>query len=101
MYEQAASSGKTAKKGKDATGVGFLLLLDVELNAPVIKMPRNSESLDALEVDLGTFTLTNRIAWVGGEGSASDRKVILPTSPCQVSWMTLSWNLPTLKSNVY
>lgn len=55
--------------------MGFLLLMDVELNAPVITIPRSSDSLDALEVDLGTFTLSNHIAWFGGEGSVSDRKV--------------------------
>lgn len=71
---QATSTGK-AKKGKPDKGVGFLLLLDVEMNAPVITIPRNTDSLDALEVDLGTFTLSNRIAWIGGEGNASDRKV--------------------------
>ena len=71
---QASSTGK-AKKGKADKGVGFLLVLDVEMNAPVITIPRNTDSLDALEVDLGTFTLSNRIAWIGGKGNASDRKV--------------------------
>jgi len=72
---QASSFGKGAKKGKGDRGVGFLLLMDVELNAPVINIPRSSDSQDALEVDLGTFTLSNQIAWFGGEGSVSDRKV--------------------------
>ncbi|KAK9908805.1 hypothetical protein WJX75_003140 [Coccomyxa subellipsoidea] len=74
--DRATSTGK-AKKGKPDKGVGFLLLLDVEMNAPVITIPRNTDSLDALEVDLGTFTLSNRIAWIGGEGNASDRKAVL------------------------
>jgi len=45
--------------------LGFAVLLDVEMNAPVIEMPRNSESKDSLEVDLGVLTLTNRIVSIG------------------------------------
>lgn len=45
--------------------LGFAVLLDVEMNAPVIEMPRNSESRDSLEVDLGVLTITNRIVSVG------------------------------------
>lgn len=45
--------------------LGFAVLLDVEMNAPVIEMPRNSESKDSLEVDLGILTVTNRIICVG------------------------------------
>lgn len=44
------------------------------MNAPIITMPRNTDSPDALEVDLGTLKLTNRIAWLGS-GGISDRKV--------------------------
>eukprot|EP00892_Ulva_mutabilis_P007576 jgi/Ulvmu1/5190/UM021_0207.1 len=45
--------------------LAFAVLLDVEMNAPVIEMPRNSESKDSLEVDLGVLTLTNRIVSIG------------------------------------
>lgn len=37
------------------------VLLDVEMNAPVIEMPRHSTSADSLEVDLGVLKLTNSI----------------------------------------
>jgi hypothetical protein len=37
------------------------ILLDVEMNAPVIEMPRYSTSADSLEVDLGVLKLTNSI----------------------------------------
>lgn len=57
--------------------MGFLLLLDVEADAPVITMPRSSDSQDFLEVDLGTLKMTNHIAWLYG-GSPRDKRVCLP-----------------------
>ena len=60
-----------AGKGKS---VGTLLLLDVEMEAPVITMPRCSDSRDALEVDLGHLQLRNALSWRGGAG-AGDKKV--------------------------
>ena len=55
----------------------FLLLLDVEADAPVITMPRSSDSHDFLEVDLGTLKMTNHIAWLFGS-SPRDKRVGLP-----------------------
>ncbi len=52
----------------------MLLLLDVEMEAPVISMPRCSDSRDALEVDLGHLQLRNALSWRGGAG-AGDKKV--------------------------
>lgn len=40
---------------------GITVLLDVEMNAPVIEMPRHSSSADSLEIDLGVLKLTNSI----------------------------------------
>ena len=54
--------------------MGFLLLLDVEMDAPVITMPRSSDSQDFLEVDLGELKITNRINWLFGT-SPKDKKV--------------------------
>ena len=54
--------------------MGFLLLLDVEMDAPVITMPRSSDSQDFLEVDLGELKMTNRINWLFGT-SPKDKKV--------------------------
>ena len=54
--------------------MGFLLLLDVEAEAPVITMPRSSDSQDFLEVDLGTVKMTNRIKWLFGT-TPKDKKV--------------------------
>lgn len=50
-----------------ASGVtSFMVLLDVEMQAPVLRMPRHSFSDDSLEVDLGTLRAANRIAHVPG-----------------------------------
>ena len=64
-------------KKKDPSAVGFLLLLDVEADAPVITMPRSSDSQDFLEVDLGTLKLTNHIAWLFGSSPRDKRVGIL------------------------
>jgi hypothetical protein len=49
-----------------ASGMGTPILLDVEMNAPVIEMPRHSTSDDSLEVDLGVLKLTNRVVCLDG-----------------------------------
>ena len=55
--------------------VGMILVLDISMEAPVITMPRNSSSKDAVEVDLGSLHLSNTVAWRNGT-NISDRKVI-------------------------
>ena len=49
--------------------------MDVEAEAPVITMPRSSDSQDFLEVDLGTVKMTNHINWLFGT-TPKDKKVI-------------------------
>ena len=70
MQEAAAP----AANKQPQSGVGFLLLLDVEAEAPVITMPRSSDSQDFLEVDLGTVKMTNHIKWLFGT-NPRDKKV--------------------------
>ena len=41
----------------------MVLLLDVNLDAPVLLLPLDSSSEDRIEVDLGTLQLSNRIMW--------------------------------------
>lgn len=41
----------------------MLLLLTVDLSAPLIVMPEHSGSLAALELDLGSARIRNRISW--------------------------------------
>ncbi|KAK9834254.1 hypothetical protein WJX81_000411 [Elliptochloris bilobata] len=69
----AGASQASAVKGKST---GTLLLLDVEMVAPVITMPRCSDSRDALEVDLGHLQMRNALSWRGGAG-AGDKKAVL------------------------
>ena len=53
----------------------FVLAIEVEMNAPVISMPRNSHSLDAIDVDLGSLKLTTSVESTeidgGGDGMSS------------------------------
>lgn len=41
----------------------MVVLLDVNLEAPVLLMPLNSGSDDLMEVDLGTLQLQNLVVW--------------------------------------
>jgi hypothetical protein len=69
----SAPGAAAARTGGGRKGVGFLLLLDVEMAAPVITVPAGTDSRDALLVDLGTLALSNALSWRGGEG-AHDKK---------------------------
>lgn len=66
--------------GRGGKAVGTLLLLDVEMAAPVITMPRCSDSRDALEVDLGHLQLRNALTWRGGAGAGDRRARPRPAS---------------------
>ena len=59
--------------------MGFILLLDLDMDAPVITMPRHSESMDEIEVDLGSLHLSNTFSWSGG--SSVDNPSIF-SRPC-------------------
>ncbi|KFM29234.1 Vacuolar protein sorting-associated protein 13A [Auxenochlorella protothecoides] len=45
----------------------FVLVLEVEMDAPIIVLPRQSNSLDSLEVDLGNLSLSSKVVEVPGE----------------------------------
>lgn len=57
----------------------LLLLLDVEADAPVVRMPRSTDSLDAIEVDLGQLALTSSIQLVSPKvaGATGDKPLLL------------------------
>ncbi len=55
--------------------VGAVLQLDIEMEAPVISMPRNSDSQDSVQLDLGFVNVHNSLKWIGGL-SVDDPKVI-------------------------
>lgn len=73
------------------------VLLDVEMNAPVIEMPRHSTSEDSLEVDLGVLKLTNSIVQLGS-GQTVDvidvtlQEVLFPCLLVLVQFLTISSN---------
>ena len=52
--------------------LSMAILLDVEMQAPVIEMPRDSRSPDSLELDLGALRLTNRVILLRGDTHAVD-----------------------------
>ena len=46
--------------------VGAIIQMDIEMEAPVISMPRSSDSEDSLQIDLGFLSLHNSLKWMGG-----------------------------------
>ena len=82
-----AEAGAGAEQPKDAAGaeagaeggqeVGMVLQMDIDMEAPVISMPRTSDSQDCVQLDLGSFSLNNSLKWIGGT-STSDPKVTIP-----------------------
>lgn len=56
-------------------GKALPLILDVDMEAPVITMPRGSDSKDAVKVDLGRLQVDNTVSWHRGN-SLSDPEVL-------------------------
>ena len=54
-------------QGGKKEGVGMILMLDIDMEAPVITMPRGSDSKDTIVVDLGSLHLGNRVTWRNGD----------------------------------
>lgn len=52
----------------------LVLHMDLHMDAPVITMPRFSNSTDNIKVDLGSVHLSNQVAWRSGS-SVSDPQV--------------------------
>lgn len=64
---QAARDGKSSTAVPEGNKeVGAVLQLDIEMEAPVISMPRSSDSEDSLQIDLGFLNLHNSLKWIGG-----------------------------------
>lgn len=49
----------------------MILEMNISMEAPNITMPRNSNSKDAIEVDLGSLHLQNAVAWRNGSSIKS------------------------------
>ena len=64
---QAARDGRSsAAVPEGSKEVGAILQMDIEMEAPVISMPRSSDSEDSLQIDLGFLNLHNSLKWIGG-----------------------------------
>jgi hypothetical protein len=59
----AASTQLAASPAAPAAAKPLVLLLDVNLEAPVLLMPLNSASDDLMELDLGELQLSNLVVW--------------------------------------
>ena len=68
--QQRQPEETSAASLKSSTEVGAVLQLDIEMEAPVISMPRSSSSADSLQMDLGYLRLHNTVKWKGGSGKA-------------------------------
>lgn len=54
----------------------FVLLLDLSMEAPVITVPRTSDSEDNLEINLGSLQLSNVVRLVQGNGPLDPLAVV-------------------------
>jgi hypothetical protein len=59
----AATAQLAASTPAPAAAKPLVLLLDVNLEAPVLLMPLNSTSDDLIELDLGELQLSNLVVW--------------------------------------
>jgi hypothetical protein len=76
--------------------LGVPVLLDVEMQAPVIVMPRHSTSDDSLEVDLGVLQLTSSISIMSNMTQVVDLMDVQLQQVCRSDGHLhiLSWKVP-------
>ena len=77
---QAGTASAAAPEGTQE--VGSVLQLEIDVEAPVISMPRTSDSQDSVQLDLGYINVHNSLEWFGGS-SVEDPKVCLVCVQCQ------------------
>lgn len=89
-----------AASGEGAQEVGMVLQMDIEMQAPVVSMPRNSDSQDCVQLDLGSFSLHNSLKWIGGT-STSDPQVGRDWKPLYTpnAWSPTGFCLAFCKDN--
>ena len=73
-----ASAGETAETNKESSKES--VQMDIEMEAPVISMPRSSDSQDSVQLDLGFVNLHNSLKWIGGS-STEDPQVSCHMQP--------------------
>lgn len=64
--QAAGAGGSPTAVPEGSKEVGAILQMDIEMEAPVISMPRSSDSEDSLQIDLGFLNLHNSLKWIGG-----------------------------------
>lgn len=77
LHSSAAAVGGEGGPAKPAKPQPMHLLLDVQLDAPVITMPKTSSSPDYMEVDLGRLDIRNTIAYEEGSAAAPGHGTLL------------------------
>jgi len=84
----SVDGGEMRRSGSSRpSGVPVLvLLLDVDMHAPVITMPLSSFSEDSIQLDLGHLTLSNSIAWEEHSG----HRMLLDSMSIKVTGVTTS-----------
>lgn len=81
----AASAPTTAATSAAAAAKPVVVLLDVNLEAPVLVLPLDSGSDDNIEVDLGTLELNNLVVWEMRYEDKDRQKLLV--DDMQVGWL--------------
>jgi len=68
----AAVADRATAAAQDISSRASRLSLDVKLKAPVIIIPQNSQSSNAVVVDLGQLNVSNALELTGGEKKSAD-----------------------------
>jgi len=81
----ATSAPATAASSAAAAAKPVVVLLDVNLEAPVLVLPLDSSSDDNIEVDLGTLALNNLVVWEMRSEDKDRQKLLV--DDMQVGWL--------------
>lgn len=64
-HESQKSSQSTVSI-QSSSDAPLIVVFDIEMNAPIISMPRSSDSMDSVEADLGMLQLHNKVVYDNG-----------------------------------
>lgn len=81
-----AASAAAASAAAPAAAKPVVVLLDVNLEAPVLLMPLSSGSDDLMEVDLGTLQLKNLVVWEMRAEDSDRQKLLVDEMQVGLSW---------------
>ena len=80
---------KSAAVPEGSKEVRAVFQLDIEMEAPVISMPRSSGSQDSLQIDLGFLSLHNSLKWIAGS-STDDPQVYVCLTASKIVAMSFT-----------